>query len=130
MQLAFVPPHLGFPAANLVLELVVEGLVPVQRVGGVGRAAHPEMSEGVVVGLPVEVLQLQYDAVAVEDEGVERRRGSRRRRGRGGGHDQWGHAEKARGGDAGGRSVAEEGAGASGAGAGGGEDEGSGRHRS
>jgi hypothetical protein len=83
MQLSCVPSHLGLPAADLVLELVVEGLVPVQQVGGVGGAAHPEMSEGVVVGLPVEVLRLQYDAVAVEDEGVERRRGSRRSRGRG-----------------------------------------------
>lgn len=77
-----VPPHLGLPAADPVLEVVVEGLVPVQRRvgggGGGGLAAHPEMREGVVVRLPVEVLRLEDDAVAVEDEGVERPRGGSR----------------------------------------------------
>lgn len=49
--------------------------------GGGGRAADVEVGEGVVVGLAVEVLRLEYDPVAVEYEGVERGGGG----GRGGG---------------------------------------------
>lgn len=63
------------------------------------------MHEGVVVGLPVEVLRLQYDAVAVEDQSVERpRRGSR------GGDDERGRrtAEADRGGGGGRGAVAGE----------------------
>jgi hypothetical protein len=53
-----VPSHLGLPAADAVLEDIVEGLVPVQRRVSRGRTADAEVHEGVVVGLPVEVLRL------------------------------------------------------------------------
>lgn len=88
------------------------------------------MRERVVVGLPVEVLRLQYDAVAVEDERFERRRGTVRGRS---GNDEPGRAAEARRGDVGVGSVAEEGAAATGGGGGGadgwGDEEGGGSHR-
>lgn len=137
-----VPPHLGLPAADPVLEVVVEGLVPVQRRvgggGGGGLAAHPEMREGVVVRLPVEVLRLEDDAVAVEDEGFERPRGGSR----GARDDVPGlrsppriaqaaeGGEAARGGQHGGRGGAVAGGAAASGGGGGGEEERAGRsHR-
>lgn len=68
-----VPPHFGLAAADLVLELVVEVGGPIE---GLRRAADIEVSEGVVVSLAVQVLRLEDYAVAVENQGLERRGGS------------------------------------------------------
>lgn len=43
-----------------------------QRLRGGGGAADEEVLEGVVVGLSVEVLRLEDDTVAVEDESLQR----------------------------------------------------------
>lgn len=65
------PSHLGLATADEILELVVELGTPVKRLGGGRGATDGEVFEGIVVGLAVEVLRFEDDAVAVKDEGLE-----------------------------------------------------------
>jgi len=67
------PSHFGFASTNEVLEFVVELDVPVERARRRRRgAANVEVNKGIVVGLAMQVLRLEDDAVAVEDESLKR----------------------------------------------------------
>ena len=65
------PSHLRFSAADPILELIVEIGAPIEGLGGGRRAPDIEVRESVVVGLAVQMLGLQYDAVAVEYQRLE-----------------------------------------------------------